>query len=133
MDDDYNDDMKTHKHDGHSTCCGCQSVFTSSQDDITSELFDIGETRFFTNYGWSGLVKVIFFLWTKNILRIIVTNSNGDDIITTKEHLRSPIKPDVGWIPILVPKYKNQPRLSQKKILKNHVSQTFVTVAAGFF
>ena len=27
----------------------------------------------------------------------------------------------------------NQPRLSQKKILKNHAAQTFVTVATGVF
>ena len=67
MDDDYNDDPYANKHEEHSTRCGCQSVFTSSQDDITSELFDIGETLFFTNNGWSGLVKVNFFLWTKQM------------------------------------------------------------------
>ena len=99
MDDDYNNDPHTNKHEDHSTRCGCQSVFASSQDDITSELFDIGETLFFTNNGWSGLVKVkSFYLDKKNVLRIIVKNSNGDDIITTKEHFRSPKNPDVGWI-----------------------------------
>ena len=61
MDDDENDDPHTHKHDKRSRCCGFQYVFASSQDDITSELFDIGETLFFTNYGWSGLVKVKSF------------------------------------------------------------------------
>ena len=72
----------------YSTRYGCRSVFASSQDDITSELFDIGETLFFTNDGWSGLVKVKYFSLDKtNVLRIIVTNSNGDDIITTKEYL----------------------------------------------
>ena len=85
MNDNYNDDPHATKHEEHSTCCGCQSVFASSQDDITSELFDIGETIFFTNNGWSGLVKVKSFSLDKtNVLRIIVTNSNGDDIITTK-------------------------------------------------
>ena len=34
-----------------------------------------------------------------NVLRIVLSNSNGKDIITTKEHLRSPSSPDVGWIP----------------------------------
>ena len=68
------------------------------------ELFDIGETIFFTNNGWSGLIKVKSFSLDKtNVLRIIVTNSNGDDIITTKDHLRSPINPDVGLIPSSVP------------------------------
>ena len=68
MNDDYNDDLHTPKRDEHSTRCGCQSVFASSQDDITSELFDIGETLFFTNDGWSGLVKVKLFLWTEKML-----------------------------------------------------------------
>ena len=107
MDDDNNDGPHTHKNDEHLMCCVCQSVFASSQDDITSELFDIGETLFFTNNGWSGLVKVKYFsLDETNILRIIVKNSNGDNIITTKEHLRSPNNPDVGWIPSSVPEYK---------------------------
>ena len=52
MDDDYNNDPHTHKHDEHSTRCGCEYVFASSQDDITSELFDIGESLVFTNNGW---------------------------------------------------------------------------------
>ena len=100
MDDEYNDDPYATKHEEHSTRCDCQSVFASSQDDITSALFYIGETLFFKNDGWSGLVKVKSFSLDKtNVLRIIVTNSNGDDIITTKEHLRSPNNPDVGWIP----------------------------------
>ena len=85
MDDEYNNDPLTHKHDEHSTGCGCQYVFASSQDDITSELFDIGETILFTNNGWSGLVKVkSFSLDETNVPRVIVKNSNGDDIITTK-------------------------------------------------
>ena len=46
MDDDYNYDPHTTKHEEHATRCGCKSVFASSQDDITSELFDIGETLF---------------------------------------------------------------------------------------
>ena len=75
--------------------------------EITSELFDIGETFFFTNNGWSGMVKVkCFSLDEINVLRIVVTNSDGDEIITTKEHRRSPSNPDIGWIPSLVPEYK---------------------------
>ena len=49
MDDDYNDDPHATKHEEYSTRCGCKSVFASSQDDITSELFDIGENLFFKN------------------------------------------------------------------------------------
>ena len=50
-----------------------------------------------------GFKVKYFSLDETNVLRIIVTNSNGDDIITTKEHLRSPSNPDVGWIPSSVP------------------------------
>ena len=120
MDEDYNDDPHATKHDEHSTYCGCQSVFVSSQDDIKSELFDNGETLFFINNGWSGLVKVKSFSLDKtNVLRIIVTNSNGDDIITTKEHLCSPNNPDSGWITSSVPEYKQSAKtLSEEDIEK---------------
>ena len=111
MDDDYE----------YSTSYGCQSVFASSQDDITSELFDIGDNIFFTNIGWSGLVKLKYFSLDKtNILRIIVTNSNGDDIITNKEYLHSPNNPYVGWIPSLVTEYKQSAKtLSEEDIEKS--------------
>ena len=62
-----------------------------------SWLFDIEETLFFTNDGWSVLVNVkSFSVDETNVLRIIVTNSNGDDITTTKEHLLLPNNPDFG-------------------------------------
>ena len=79
-----------------------------------------GETLFFKNNGWSGLVKVkSFSLDETNVLRIIVTNINGDDIITTKEHLRLLNNPDVGWIPSLVSKYKQSAKtLSEEDIEK---------------
>ena len=121
IDDDYKDDPHATKNEEHSTRCGCQYLFVSSQDDTTLELFDIGETLFFTNNGWSGLVKVKYFSLDKtNFLRIIVTNSNGDDIITTKEYLRSPNNTDVGWIPSSVPKYKQSDKtLSEEDIKKS--------------
>ena len=88
-----------------------------------SELFDIGETIFFTNNGWSGLVKVkSFSLDRTNVLRIIVTNSNGDDIITTKENIFSPNNPDVGWIPISVPEYKQSAKTLSEKDIKTITS-----------
>ena len=36
MDDNYNNDIHATTHEDHSTRCGCQSMFASSQDDITS-------------------------------------------------------------------------------------------------
>ena len=58
MDDNANEDPSIHERDKHSVCCGHQSAFASVKVEITSELFDIGETLFFTNNGWSGMVKV---------------------------------------------------------------------------
>ena len=135
MDDDYNNDPHATKHEENSTRCGCKYVFASSQDDITSELFDIGESLFFTNNGWSGLVKVKYFSLDKtNVLRIIVTNNNGDDIITTKEHLRSPKNPDVGWIPRSVPEYKQSSKtLSEKDIEKITSPKFFSPLQQEFF
>ena len=69
----------------------------------------------------AGLVTVKSFSLDKtNVLRINVTNSNGDDIITTKEHLRPPNNPDIGWIPSSVPEYKQSAKtLSEKDIEKS--------------
>ena len=68
--------------------CNGKSAFAKYKNDIVSEFFEIGETLFLTNDGWSGLVKVKYFsLGEANILKVIVTNTNGDNIVTTKEHL----------------------------------------------
>ena len=82
IDDDIDDNCT---HDEHSTCCHGKSAFTASQNDIVPEFFEIGETLFLTDDGWSGLVKVrSFSLENANILRIVVTNKNGYNIFTTK-------------------------------------------------
>ena len=113
----------TKMNDDDRNCCDCQSAFTSSKDVIKTELFDIGETLFFTNDGWSGLVKVkSLYFDESNVLRIVVSNSNGKDIITTKEHLRSPSNPDVGWIPSSVPEYRQASKtLSEEDVEKLHL------------
>ena len=67
MDNNYNDDPHAAKHEELATRCGCKYVFASYQDDITSELFDIGKNLFFTNNGWSGLVKVKYFSLDKKM------------------------------------------------------------------
>ena len=60
--DNDNEDHCTDKLGEHSKCCHGNSAFATSQNDIVSEFFKIGETLFLTNDGWSGLVKVKKFL-----------------------------------------------------------------------
>ena len=98
--DDDNDDLCTENFGEHSKCCHGKSAFATSQNDIVSEFFKIGETLFLTNDGWSRIVKVKYFSIDKaNILKIVVTITNGYNIVTTKENLCSPSNPDIGWIP----------------------------------
>ena len=61
MHDDANESPTIQDPDRRSVCCGHQSDFTSVKVEITEELFDIGETFFFTNNSWSNMVKVNFF------------------------------------------------------------------------
>ena len=94
-----NDDNGYHctdNHGEHLKCCHGKSAFATSHNDIVSEFFEIGKTLFLTNDEWSGLVKVKYFSSDEaNILKIVVTNTNGDNIVTTKEHLHSPSNPDI--------------------------------------
>ena len=110
--DDDNKDHCTVKLGEHSKCCHGKSAFTTSQNDIVSEFFEIGKNLFLTNYGWSGLVKVKHFSLDKaNTLKIVVKNTNGDNIVTTKEHIFSPSNPDIGWITESVPEYGQAAKL----------------------
>ena len=88
---DYNIDHCTDKHGEHLRCCHGNSAFVTSQNDIVSEFFEIGNTLFCTNDGWCGLVKVKSFSLDKaNILKIVVKNTNGYNIVATRERLCSP-------------------------------------------
>ena len=111
---------------GHSCNCTCldrdadhgkgQRCFAASGKK--SELFEIGETLFYTKEGFSTLVKVeALHLDSNNVLQITVVDPAGEKFDTTREHLRSPSNPDVGWIPTSVPEYKsNAKRLSDEEI-----------------
>ena len=102
--DDDIEDHCTGKLGKHLKCCNGKSAFATSHNDIISEFFEIGKTLFLTNDGWSGLVKVKYFsLDEANILKIVVKNTTGENIVTTKEHLSSLYNPDIGWIPESAP------------------------------
>ena len=95
--DDDNKYLCTDKLGEQSKCCHGKSTFATSHNDIVSEFFEIGTILFLTNDGWSGLVKVKYFsLDEANILKIVVTNTNGENISTNKEHIRSQYNADIG-------------------------------------
>ena len=52
------------------------------------------------------------------MLHFVVTDNNGKDIATTREHLRSPSNPDIGWIPSSVPEYGSASRCLTDKEVK---------------
>ena len=123
--DDDNEDHCTNKFGEHLKCCHGKPAFATSQNDIVSEFFEIGETLFLTNDGWSGLVKVEYFsLDEANTLKVFVKNTNGENIVTTKEHLCSPSNPDIRWIPESAPEYGKAAKLLLEESIKNITPQT---------
>ena len=45
-----------------------------------------------------------------DVLRFVVTDSNGKDTTITREHLQSPSNPDIGWIPSSASEYDSATR-----------------------
>ena len=99
--------------------CGCTgheafstaAVIDNPAEDPQHEQFEIGETLFYSNCGHSTMVKLKSFqLDGSNVLRLTVVTSNGEEITTTKEHLRSPTNPDIGWIPTSTPELESAAR-----------------------
>ena len=99
---DDTDELTISKSLHVASTCGCHhahtsSVETHSEPDTVLELFEIGETLYYANDGWSGLVKVKSFDFDENgTLQFVVTSlALEEDITTTTEHLRSPSNPDI--------------------------------------
>jgi len=76
----------------------------SHKIDVDSDLFHVGETLLYTNAGHTTYVKVEKILLDDDcVLRFKCKTISGDEIITTKESLRAPDSPDIGWIPSNIP------------------------------
>jgi len=76
----------------------------SHKIDVDSDLFHVGETLLYTNAGHTTYVKVEKILLDNDcVLRFKCKTVSGGEIITTKESLRAPDSPDIGWIPSNVP------------------------------
>ena len=105
--------------DGESTdgsCTSCDSFALSS--DLQMEAYEVGETIFYSKDGFSTLAKITAITLDKNnVLRYSLRTSGGDEVSTTREHIRSPDTPDVGWIPSSVPEYsRSAAELSEEQI-----------------
>ena len=75
--------------------------------DIDSSIFHVGETLLYTNAGHTTYIKVEeIFLDDESVLRFRCRTVSDEEIVTTKESLRAPDSPDVGWIPSNVPEMK---------------------------
>ena len=105
------------------SCCFIKTDAQASgayASEVEKSLFEIGETLFYAKDGWSGLVKVkSLSIDSEDVVKITVTSTSGEEITTTREYLRPPENPDIGWIPSSVPEYKTSVGLlSDKEIEK---------------
>ena len=72
--------------------------------DLSDENFNVGETLLYLKEGRATYVRIErIALGQDSVLRFIVKTSSGDEIETTKEFLRDPKSPDIGWIPTSAP------------------------------
>ena len=111
--------------------CHCHASHLVSDHDIdetpltplnlSDDMFHVGETLLYTNAGHTTYVRVEeIFLDDTAVLRFRVRATANDELIeTTKESLRSPAAPDIGWIPTSVPEKKDAASmLSDKELAK---------------
>ena len=91
---------------------------TSNSVDLSSDIFHVGETLLYTNAGHTTYVKVQrIFIDDDSVLRFECRTTSDDVIIATKESLRAPDSPDIGWIPTSVPEMKQaSTELSEEEI-----------------
>ena len=111
--------------------CHCHASHLISDHDVdetpltslnlSDDMFHVGETLLYTNAGHTTYVQVEeIFLDNNAVLRFWVRTTANDELIeTTKESLRSPTAPDIGWIPTSVPEKKVAAlMLSDKELAK---------------
>ena len=80
---------------------------TKRNVELSSDMFHVGETLLYTNVGKTSYVRIEeISLDEKSVLRFRVRTTNDEVIETTKEYLRSPDDPDIGWIPTTLPEKK---------------------------
>ena len=68
-----------------------------------------------------------FSLDKAKILKIVVTNTNRDNIFATKEHLCSPSNPDIERITESAPKYVQVAKVLLEEAIENITSPTHLS------
>ena len=77
-------------------------------------MIHVGETLLYTNAGHTKYVRIEnIFLDKDGSLRFKVRTKNEEMIETTREFLKSPDDPNIGWIPTTI---------SEKAEVANHLS-----------
>ena len=86
--------------------------------ELSSDMFHVGETLLYTNSGKTSYVRIEeISINEKAVLQFRVRTTNDEVIETTKESLRSPDDPDIGWIPATLPEKKEAAsNLTEKEI-----------------
>ena len=97
---------KTHCH-CHSSQLIPSVGDTKSKLELSDDMFHVGETLLYTNAGHTTYVRIEkIFLDDDRVLRFVVRTRDDKKIETTKESLRAPDAPDIGWIPTTIPDKK---------------------------
>ena len=68
-----------------------------------------------------------FSLDEANLLKIVVTNTNVVNIVTTKVNLLLPFNPDIGWIPEPAPEYGQAAKLLSGVAIEDITSPTHLS------
>ena len=106
----------------------CSKNAFATEANISRELFDVGETLVYSKEGFTSLVKVkSLHLDSSNVLRISVEMQDGKCVETTREHLRSPNNPDIGWIPTSLPTYESAAKHLSEEDIKKITSPTHLS------
>ena len=58
----------------------------------------------------------------EGVVHIMVVSTSGEEITTTREHLRAPENPDISWIPSSVPEYRSTVNLLSQKDIEKLIS-----------
>ena len=87
--------------------------------DLSDEIFHPGETLLYSKEGRTVYVRVVsVHLGEDSVLRFKVKPSDGNIFFTTKEYLRDPESPDIGWIPTSLPEKKHAAADIPDEVLK---------------